>query len=111
MLTAEIILGMLENNKNKIGQYGVKRIGLFGSYCKNEQKKESDIDILVIVKESSLPRYKRSIPLYKELSGILIPKDLLVYTEDEIDEWSEVPQSFITTICKKGRVIYEKDTN
>ena len=51
MLTAEIILGMLENNKNKIGQYGVKRIGLFGSYCKNEQKKESDIDILVEFKK------------------------------------------------------------
>lgn len=41
--------------------------------------------------------------------SILIPKDLIVYTEDEIEEWSEVPQSFITTICKKGRVIYEKD--
>lgn len=51
MLTAEIILEMLENNKNKIGQYGVKRIGLFGSYCKNEQKKESDIDILVEFKK------------------------------------------------------------
>jgi len=51
MLTAEIILGVLENNKNKIGQYGVKRIGLFGSYCKNEQKKESDIDILVEFKK------------------------------------------------------------
>ena len=51
MLTAEIILGMLENNKNKIGQYGAKRIGLFGSYCKNEQKKESDIDILVEFKK------------------------------------------------------------
>jgi predicted nucleotidyltransferase len=88
-----------------------EKIIVFGSYAYGTPGKESDIDILVVVKESSLPRYKRSIPLYKELSGILIPKDLLVYTEDEIDEWSEVPQSFITTICKKGRVIYEKDTN
>lgn len=86
-----------------------EKIILFGSYAYGTPGKESDIDILVIVKESSLPRYKRSIPIYKELAGILIPKDLLVYTEDEIEEWSEVPQSFITTIYKKGRVIYEKD--
>ena len=86
-----------------------EKIILFGSYAYGTPGKESDIDILVIVKESSLPRYKRSIPIYKELSGILVPKDLLVYTEDEIEEWSEVPQSFITTIYKKGRVIYEKD--
>jgi len=88
-----------------------EKIILFGSYAYGTPGKESDIDILVIAKESSLPRYKRSIPIYKELSGIPVPKDLLVYTVDEIDEWSEVSQSFITTICKKGRVIYEKDTN
>lgn len=28
-------------------KYGVKRIGLFGSYSQNEQKESSDIDILV----------------------------------------------------------------
>ena len=78
-----------------------EKIILFGSYAYGTPGKESDIDILVIVKESTLPRYKRSIPVYKELSGVLIPKDHLVYTKDEIEEWSEVPQSFITTICKK----------
>lgn len=31
----------------KIKRYGVKRIGLFGSYTRSEQKAESDIDILV----------------------------------------------------------------
>ncbi|MBW8352048.1 nucleotidyltransferase domain-containing protein, partial [Bacillus sp. IITD106] len=31
--------------------YGVKRIGLFGSYSRDEQTNESDIDILVDFKE------------------------------------------------------------
>lgn len=86
-----------------------ERIILFGSYAYGTPSRASDIDILVVVKKSSLPRYKRSIPIYKELAGLFIPKDLLVYTEDEIEEWSEVPQSFITTICRRGRVIYEKE--
>jgi len=47
MLTSEEIIQKLEENGKKIKEYGVKRIGLFGSYMRNEQGAESDIDILV----------------------------------------------------------------
>jgi len=47
MLTSEAIIEKLEENGKKIREYGVKRIGLFGSYMRNEQKVGSDIDILV----------------------------------------------------------------
>lgn len=84
-----------------------ERIVLFGSYAYGMPKDESDLDILVIL-HSELPRYKRSVPIYKALTGLLVPKDILVYTPEEIEDWSEVPQAFITTILKKGKVIYEK---
>jgi hypothetical protein len=29
------------------GKYNVKRVGVFGSYVRNEQKEDSDLDILV----------------------------------------------------------------
>jgi len=41
----------IEANLEKIKRYGVKRVGLFGSYTRNEQKAESDIDILVEFKK------------------------------------------------------------
>ncbi len=41
------ILISLQNNIDKINKYGVKRIGLFGSYLRNEANEDSDIDILV----------------------------------------------------------------
>jgi len=47
MLSYKIILTKLEENKDIIKKYGVKRIGLFGSYIRNQQKPTSDIDILV----------------------------------------------------------------
>jgi len=81
-----------------------EKIILFGSYAYGMPKKESDLDLLVVVKESSLPRYKRSVPIYKALAGILIPKDIIVYTEKEIEEWSNVPLAFITTIIRKGNL-------
>ncbi len=47
MLTAEEILKLIQQNRERIKRYGVKRIGLFGSYLRGEQKESSDIDILV----------------------------------------------------------------
>jgi len=47
MLTKQEILERLEENEGRIKGYGLKRIGLFGSYVKNEQKRKSDVDILM----------------------------------------------------------------
>jgi len=47
MLTEEEILKRIEKNKDKIKKFGAKKIGLFGSYIRGEQKSGSDIDILV----------------------------------------------------------------
>ncbi|MCP2518990.1 nucleotidyltransferase family protein [SCandidatus Aminicenantes bacterium Aminicenantia_JdfR_composite] len=47
MLKSDEILEKIKENKKKIKRFGVKKIGLFGSYVRNEQKSGSDIDILV----------------------------------------------------------------
>ena len=47
MLTYETIMKKIEATLEKIKGHGVRRIGLFGSYTRNEQRAESDIDILV----------------------------------------------------------------
>lgn len=85
-----------------------EKIILFGSYAYGKPTDKSDLDILVIM-NSGLPRYRRSRSIYRCLAGLLIPKDVLVYTPEEIEEWSEVPQAFITTAIRKGKVIYEKE--
>jgi uncharacterized protein len=43
----EKIIKKIEDNREKIKGFSVKKIGLFGSYVKGEQEKNSDIDILV----------------------------------------------------------------
>jgi len=47
MLSTNEIFKKLKENKRNIKSFGVKRIGLFGSYTRNEQKETSDIDFLV----------------------------------------------------------------
>jgi hypothetical protein len=38
---------LLSHKRDLLDKYGVKEIGIFGSYVRNENKKNSDIDILV----------------------------------------------------------------
>jgi predicted nucleotidyltransferase len=45
--TDKEIFKQIREHKDVLKKYGVKRIGLFGSYIKGEQKKNSDIDFLV----------------------------------------------------------------
>jgi len=47
MLTKKEIIHNIQERKEQIQKYGVKRIGLFGSFTRNEQKEQSDIDIVV----------------------------------------------------------------
>jgi len=47
MTTREYILATIGNNRSKLAGYGIRKVGLFGSYARNEQSLESDIDILI----------------------------------------------------------------
>ena len=98
---------IIEIVKRIVDSYKPEKIILFGSYAYGTPKKDSDLDLL-IVKESSLPRYKRAREIRKHLWGISeIPKDILVYTQKEIDDWKEVEEAFITQVVKYGKIIYE----
>ncbi|GAE33014.1 nucleotidyltransferase family protein [Alkalihalobacillus hemicellulosilyticus] len=55
MLSKQEILDELSKNLNIWrAKYGVKRIGLFGSYSRDEQTESSDIDVVVELKDSDL---------------------------------------------------------
>ena len=84
-----------------------ERIVLFGSRARGDERPDSDLDLLVIA-DSSEPRYRRSAPLYGALSDIMTPMDILVYTPEEVAEWSGVRQAFVTTAVREGKVLYEK---
>ena len=84
-----------------------ERIILFGSRARGGADAASDIDILVIA-DSPRPRHERSAPLYGVLSDIPVPMDILVYSPQEVDEWREVPQAFVTTAVREGKLLYER---
>ena len=97
----EVIVGRL------VAAIHPDKIILFGSRARGAPRPDSDVDLLVIA-PSDQPRYCRAGPLYGLLSDILVPMDILVYSPQEVDDWSQVPQAFVTTAVREGTILYEK---
>lgn len=54
MIDKTLILDFLKTHKNEmVEEFGVTRIGLFGSYVRDEQKEDSDIDIAVEIESNN----------------------------------------------------------
>lgn len=83
------------------------KIVLFGSHARGDAAIDSDLDVL-IVEESDLPRHKRSARYRCALLGAFPSKDIVVWTPDEISEWHDVPNAFITSILAEGKILYER---
>ena len=66
MLTREDVLQILRENKERFAEkYGVTKLGLFGSFARNEATEESDVDVCVEVAE---PTYIQMFHLWEEMT-------------------------------------------
>lgn len=53
-MTKTIILSFLAEHKDEMQEkFGLKKIGLFGSYARNEQNADSDIDLAVEIQSDN----------------------------------------------------------
>lgn len=55
--TKKDIKRILEVNKGMLRRYRVKKIGLFGSWVRNEQGRDSDIDLLIEFEEPTFDNF------------------------------------------------------
>jgi len=83
------------------------KIILFGSYAIGNPTDDSDLDLLVI-KDTDLPSHKRSCDIQKSLIGSMIPMDILVYTQKELEQEKNVKYSFLNSAIKTSKVLYER---
>lgn len=80
--TLEDIINILQKNKDHIVQkYKPKEIGVFGSFVRGEQKKGSDVDILVEFDENDLPDLLDFIAMEEYIRKLLKKKVDLVRKE------------------------------
>ena len=74
MKTIEEIKAIIEQNREDLRvQYGVKQLGIFGSYVKGKQRPDSDLDMLIeFDRPIGFIRFMRLENVLSELSGIRV---------------------------------------
>lgn len=87
--------------------FNPEKIILFGSYAYGQPTKDSDIDLMVIMKTQEMP-HKRAVPIRRILKDIGIPKDIIVKTPEEFDRFKNIIGTIIYPAAHKGKLLYER---
>jgi uncharacterized protein len=83
------------------------RIYVFGSYARGTAVHGvSDVDLLVVVGDSSEPSYRRAQRAYSAVGAHDLPLDILVVTQAEFDGRSSA-WSVQSEVQRDGRLLYE----
>lgn len=85
-----------------------ERVYLFGSQARGDSRKNSDIDIIVVVPHSDQPGYIRDRAAYHALWDVKAPVEVLVWTREEFDSGLRIPTSLSATVQRTGRLLYER---
>ncbi len=103
-----IALSDIKRVAKKIGiAANAEKVILFGSFARGDVHSASDVDLFIIA-PSDQPRFKRSRELYKLFSPYPFSMDLLVYTPEEVEAGKKTPLSFVSTVLREGKTVYDR---
>jgi predicted nucleotidyltransferase len=83
-----------------------ERIILFGSHARGDAVQDSDIDLLVVMREVTSRRDE-----VMRIRDVLVPLGIsvgvLVTSEADYEKWSEAPSTALHWAKREGEVLYE----
>ena len=94
-----------------LSEVDVEKIILFGLRARGDDRPESDLNLLIIQKGEFIPdrtRWAEIIKIRKVLRDLKIPKDILLFSESEVDYWKDSLNHIIPTCLREGKVLYAR---
>ena len=96
------------SNVLKGSKIELNRIVLFGSYARDEQMQDSDIDLIIVSKNFRNENYFKRIDKVLDLNSTLVktikkPFDVLYYSDIE---WNDSATMIIREAKKNGKTLY-----
>jgi len=86
MTTKEYILSTIRENKKELFRFGIRNVGLFGSYVRDDQSEASDIDILIDF-EPALENYDNYMAVYDLLEQLFKNERVDVTTKNGLSQY------------------------
>jgi predicted nucleotidyltransferase len=81
----------------------VVRVGYFGSYARGDWGVGSDVDVIIVVDESTEPPHQRALTF--DAKALPVPADLFVYT---VHEWEAMRSGPPAMSRREGVWVYER---
>ena len=88
-----------------------EQVILFGSRARGDAGADSDVDLIVIESAPFGEHRDRGVEetrLWRALAHFHVPKDLLVYSRDEVEYWRDSLNNVLARALREGRVLYER---
>ncbi len=107
-VTDKIISDMVQAIVDEVSP---ERVILFGSRASNTGETDSDVDFLVVESEpfhSGRSRRHESARIWKSLSRFDVPIDILLFSNDEVEEWRHSLNHIVSRALREGRTVYER---
>ena len=99
--------GLLENMVERLkAEFQPEEIYLFGSHAWGTPTDDSDVDLMVIVRESGERAIRRMQRAHHCLGDLDLSKDVFVQTRAEFDRYRHLRASIQHQILQSGRKLY-----
>ncbi len=105
MTTAQVEGTIRQMARRIAEQFHPEKIILFGSMARGDVTPDSDVDLLVIVREVGDRRALR-VAMRRAVNGMGLPKDIVVLTADEFETKRRIPGTVAYPADQEGRVLY-----
>ena len=107
-VTDEILRDMV---KVIVDEVAPEQVILFGSHARGDASADSDVDFVVI--ESSpfgagRDRRLEAARLWRALADFDVPKDILLYSGDEVEYWRDSINHVLARALREGKILYER---
>ena len=86
MITKEQIVNTITSTKPELQRFGIRNIGLFGSYVRGEQTKTSDIDILIDF-EPEKENYDNFMAVYDIIERLFLKERVEIVTKNGLSPY------------------------
>jgi predicted nucleotidyltransferase len=81
-------------------------IYLYGSHAYGQPHKDSDVDLLIVVRESACSPHESTIEVYRALRGLYVSAEVKVVTQREFEHRARWLISVERVVKEKGKALY-----
>ena len=90
-----------------VAEFQPDQIWLFGSHAWGTPTEDSDVDLVVVVRDRDETSVRRSQRAHRCLQGLDMPKDVIVPTRAQVDRYKHLRASLFHQVVTQGRKLYE----